>query len=130
MSSYLDEIKPITMKDKVLLRLRRTYTESEAVTYISDRLRDCEVENGVLRSDAEHYKHLLDIEREKNKGYERLKEELVLSENLVSKLEDKIIEMQGRFRSHSQSAVRLLRQDDYHRHWDRIFDYLNRNSFL
>ena len=57
-------------EDKILIKLRRQYTESEAVQAFAKKLKECQIENGKLKSELEEANHIA------NKSRKEIREEL------------------------------------------------------
>lgn len=100
---------PETFEDRVLLRLRRQYSSDEAVALISAKLSEKEIEIGILKSEIDELKFLLEKAKplsDQSEQIEELKKQ-VKSHKTGLRKEERIVELKAQLRASSKSRKNM-----------------------
>jgi len=96
--------------DRVLIKLRRQYSESETVAALSKRVADLKVENGKLLSEIHYLEHQeKEVKLTKRDKLERLKKEAIPSLKGTQKLRKENVSLKQQ-RSDLMYQVLMLKQ--------------------
>lgn len=96
-------------EDRVLLRLRRQYSQDEAVALISAKLSEKEIEVGMLKSEIEELKFLLEKSKsllDQTAKIEELKKQ-IKSHKAGLRKDERVIELKNQLRASSKSRKNM-----------------------
>lgn len=96
-------IQKKTFEDNVLLRIKRNYSQQEAVAVVIKKLKEAEFKNGVLLSEIAELKHEIEYLKNPTKEVKKKKKEW-LKDDVIKSMHEEKLELQEKLRQKNREV--------------------------